>query len=99
MGKVWVAEHRGLNSRVCVKVMAEEMAARPDGAERFGREAAAAAPHIEEIDISIPLGSELVPLPEGSRYLGFLFARSGTPEAVEEALRRAFSRLEFIIED
>lgn len=53
MGRVWVAEHLGLHCQVVVKVMAEEMAQRPDGAERFAREAAAAAaiksPHIIQV--------------------------------------------------
>jgi hypothetical protein len=38
-----------------------------------------------------------VPLPEGGSYLGFLFARAGTPEQVERALREAHARLEFAI--
>jgi hypothetical protein len=38
-----------------------------------------------------------VPLPEGSRYLGFVFSRAETPEAAEAALREAHSRLEFRI--
>ncbi|MEA2421171.1 MAG: hypothetical protein QOF55_270, partial [Thermoleophilaceae bacterium] len=34
------------------------------------------------------------PLPEGDRYLGFLFAKATTPEQVEEALRQAQALLE-----
>lgn len=53
MGRVWVAEHLGLHTQVVVKLMAEEMEARPDGAERFAREAAACAaiksPHVVQI--------------------------------------------------
>ncbi|MCZ6679328.1 MAG: ATP-grasp domain-containing protein [Candidatus Poribacteria bacterium] len=52
---------------------------------------------IEEITISIPIGQEVVPLPEGTRYLGFIFARGGTPESVEAALREAHRRLAFVI--
>ena len=33
------------------------------------------------------------PAPEGSRYLGFVFARAPTPEAVESALRAVGARL------
>ena len=40
----------------------------------------------------------MVPLPEGDRYLGFLFARGPTPAAVEESLRTAHARLHFDIE-
>jgi len=38
-----------------------------------------------------------VPWPEGSRYPGFIFARGGTPAAVEAALREAHRRLAFVI--
>lgn len=47
--------------------------------------------------ITTPLESELVPLPEGSSYLGFVFARGGTPDEVEAALREAHRRLRFVI--
>ncbi|HEY6930999.1 MAG TPA: ATP-grasp domain-containing protein [Thermoanaerobaculia bacterium] len=52
---------------------------------------------IEEVTISAHLGQRLVPLPEGSRYLGFVFARAESPERVEAALREAHRRLEFRI--
>lgn len=44
---------------------------------------------IEEVVLTIPLGDEVVPLPEESRILGFLFARGATPAAVEASLRAA----------
>jgi len=40
----------------------------------------------------------VVPLPEGNRYLGFLFARAETPDQVETALRGAHARIEVEIE-
>ena len=40
----------------------------------------------------------VVPLPEGDKYLGFIFARAEGPEAVEAALRAAQDRLEIRIE-
>ncbi|HVH46880.1 MAG TPA: serine/threonine-protein kinase, partial [Labilithrix sp.] len=53
MGRVWIAEHLGLHAEVVVKLMAPEMAARSDGAERFAREAAIAAaiksPHVVQV--------------------------------------------------
>ena len=52
---------------------------------------------IVEVNITIPIGGEVVPLPEGARYLGFIFARAETPEAVEAALREAHRRLAFVI--
>ena len=63
-----------------------------------GRDAALAVPGIEEVTISAHVGQELVPLPEGSRYLGFILARADSPDAVEEALRAAHRRLEFDVD-
>jgi hypothetical protein len=63
-----------------------------------GADAARATPGIEDLVISIPMGGEVVPLPEGNRYLGFLFARGATPDEVEYSLRLAHSRLGFRIE-
>lgn len=55
-------------------------------------------PGIVEITISAHPGKKLVPLPEGSSYLGFVFARAEKPEQVEGALREAHGRLEFVID-
>ena len=54
-------------------------------------------PGIDDIDIQIREGHELVPLPEGASYLGFIFARAETPAAVEAALREAHARLRIVI--
>src|SRR5437660_23521 len=62
-----------------------------------GHEEALAVPGIEDLEITAQSGEELVPLPEGTRYLGFLIARGKTPEAVEAALRDAHRKSEFII--
>jgi biotin carboxylase len=62
-----------------------------------GQAEAKCVPDIEDLSITIPIGQEVVPLPEGARYLGFLFARADTPEQVEAALREAHKRLEFVI--
>ena len=45
-----------------------------------GQAEAKAVPGIEELTITAEPGDELVPLPEGTRYLGFLLARGTTPE-------------------
>ena len=63
-----------------------------------GQEAARRVPGIEGLDITIAPGQEVVPLPEGVRYLGFLFARGGTPQEVEASLRQAHRCLSFTIE-
>ena len=62
-----------------------------------GRKAAQAVSGVEEVHVTIPLGHEVVPWPEGSRYLGFIFAREEEPEAVVAALRSAHGRLRFEI--
>ncbi|MFQ5802960.1 MAG: ATP-grasp domain-containing protein [Candidatus Methylomirabilales bacterium] len=62
-----------------------------------GQEEAHRVPGIDEIRISIPVGQEVVPLPEGTRYLGFIFARDETPDRVEAALRDAHRQLTFHI--
>jgi biotin carboxylase len=54
-----------------------------------GKERALAVDGVVGLDISITSGSSIVPLPEGDRYLGFIFARGATPQFVEGALRRA----------
>jgi biotin carboxylase len=58
-----------------------------------GQADAAAVPGVEEIAITAHEGQELVPLPEGWQYLGFIFARADTADAVEAALRAAHARL------
>lgn len=52
---------------------------------------------VEDVVISARPGQVLVPLPEGSRYLGFLFSRAATPERAEAALREAHAKLDFEI--
>jgi formate-dependent phosphoribosylglycinamide formyltransferase (GAR transformylase) len=64
-----------------------------------GVEAAEAVPGIDEVQITSPLNNPLVPLPEGSSYLGFIFASGDSPGLVEAALRDAHRRLGFEIED
>jgi biotin carboxylase len=62
-----------------------------------GLEEAGRVPGIEEITITAHPGKTLVPLPEGSSYLGFIFARAADPESVESALREAHALLSFEI--
>jgi biotin carboxylase len=54
-------------------------------------------PGILDIDIQIREGYELVPLPEGASYLGFVFAQAESPEQVEAALREAHRHLKIIV--
>jgi len=52
---------------------------------------------IEDIVITAKPAQKLVPLPEGSSYLGFIFARGASPQAVEDALRAAHRKLRLSI--
>jgi hypothetical protein len=52
---------------------------------------------VDEIIITAKAGQRLIPLPEGSSYLGFIFARGNSPQEVEAALRQAHSELRFDI--
>ncbi len=62
-----------------------------------GKKEARAVNGIEEVNITIPIGGKVVPLPEGDKYLGFIFARAEIPEKVEAALREAHQNLEFVV--
>ncbi|MGH9096038.1 MAG: ATP-grasp domain-containing protein [Acidimicrobiales bacterium] len=64
-----------------------------------GQDQARAVDGVVGLEISIPSGREVVPLPDGDRYLGFIFARGETAEGVEAALRRAESRLDVELRD
>jgi len=59
-----------------------------------GLEAARAVPLVTGIELTIPLGRHIEALPEGDRYLGFVFARGDHPASVEAALRSALGALE-----
>jgi biotin carboxylase len=54
-------------------------------------------PLIESVAISVREGYELQTLPEGSSYLGFIFARGPDPQAVEAALRQAHGMLNIVV--
>lgn len=52
---------------------------------------------VEEVVITAKEGQKILPLPEGSSYLGFIFARGDSPAHVEAALRQAHRCLKFEI--
>jgi hypothetical protein len=62
-----------------------------------GEEDARGTPGIDELHITARLYDYIAAWPEGSTYLGFLFARGETPEEVEDALRIAHSKLTFTL--
>ena len=62
-----------------------------------GQAAAAATPGITGLSITIPVGQRVRPLPDGDRYLGFIFAEGDTQDRVEHALADARDRLRVVI--
>jgi biotin carboxylase len=62
-----------------------------------GQTEAQAVPGIDEVAITAHPGQDLVPLPEGASYPGFIFASGESPKGVEAALREAHRRLEFVM--
>jgi len=63
-----------------------------------GREAAEQVSGVHGVEITIPVGQEVVPLPEGTRYLGFIFAGGESTDAVEAAVRAPHRRLARLID-
>ncbi len=62
-----------------------------------GREEALAVPGVNEVRITAHPGQIVAPPPEGSAYLGFIFSRTETLWAAEDALRSAHAALSFDI--
>ena len=62
-----------------------------------GIDAARSLPGILDVTVTVPIGERVVPLPEGNRYLGFIFARAESAEMVEQALRDAYALMKFVI--
>jgi biotin carboxylase len=58
-----------------------------------GTENVRAMPSIDDVEILVPPGQRVEPPPEGDRYLGFVFARGGIPDKVEQVLREAWGLL------
>lgn len=52
--------------------------------------------YIKDIEIHIREGYELIPLPEGSSYLGFIFAQGPSYEETFQALKSAYQKLKFV---
>jgi biotin carboxylase len=63
-----------------------------------GRAAATAVPGVTGLTITIPVGQRVLPLPDGDRYLGFIFAEAGDRRDVETALATARDRLSVVID-
>ncbi|MFT5224927.1 MAG: formate-dependent phosphoribosylglycinamide formyltransferase (GAR transformylase) [Polaribacter sp.] len=61
-----------------------------------GLTAAMQVEFVKDIEIHIQEGYELVPLPEGSSYLGFMFAQAPSFEQTFDALKKAHQMLNFV---
>ncbi|MGB9483647.1 MAG: ATP-grasp domain-containing protein, partial [Candidatus Dormiibacterota bacterium] len=64
-----------------------------------GRDEVVGLPGVEGVEVSVPLGGRIVPLPEGDRYLGFIFAHGSDSRSVSARLRAAYRGLRILIED
>jgi D-alanine-D-alanine ligase-like ATP-grasp enzyme len=64
-----------------------------------GESAARAVAGITDLEITARLHDYIAAWPEGSSYLGFLFARAETADDVERALRAAHGELRFVIRE
>jgi biotin carboxylase len=93
-GNVWMAQVDGPASGVMM-IPIPRHGGIYQGVE--GSERALAVADVEDVVITATEGQLLVPLPEGSSYLGFIFARGETAAAVELALRRSHAELRFHI--
>ncbi len=63
-----------------------------------GVEQAKRVPNITDVQITARLRDEILAWPEGSSYLGFIFAKAESPTAAEQALRQAHAKLHFQIQ-
>jgi biotin carboxylase len=64
-----------------------------------GREMVLGLPGVDGVEVSVPLGGRIVPLPEGDRYLGFIFAHGRDAREVTAQLRTANRELGILIGD
>jgi biotin carboxylase len=64
-----------------------------------GESAARAVPCVTDLEITARLRDYIAAWPEGSSYLGFLFARAESADEVERALRSAHRKLRFVIRE
>jgi hypothetical protein len=62
-----------------------------------GQSEARAVAGVTGLSITIPIGHAVRPLPQGDRYLGFIFAEGRDAGEVEAALRLAHGKLRTII--
>ncbi|MBJ7610587.1 MAG: ATP-grasp domain-containing protein [Candidatus Dormibacteraeota bacterium] len=64
-----------------------------------GVDASRKVPGVTGVELTIPPGQVIEPLPEGDRYLGFVVARGADAAFVEASLRQAQALIEVEVED
>jgi biotin carboxylase len=62
-----------------------------------GLTAARNTPGVDAVEIIISDGHELIPLPEGNQYPGYIFARGATSGGVIDSLKTAYAHLNIIV--
>ena len=62
-----------------------------------GLETARRTPGVDSVEILINNGHELIPLPEGNQYPGYIFAHGATPLDVIHSLKTAHAQLNFVV--
>ncbi len=62
-----------------------------------GLPAARKIPCVDKVDIVIREGNELIALPEGNQYPGYIFAQAKTSEQVVSALKQSYKCLNFVM--
>jgi len=62
-----------------------------------GLSAAKKTLYIDKVDIIIREGNELIPLPEGNQYPGYIFAQAKSSKQVISALKAAYEKLNFVM--
>lgn len=83
----------GASGVMMLPIPATGVLARVDGLDD-----AATVPGIAALEMTAVVGRVIRALPEGDRYLGFIFAAGPSPADVEAALADAYRRLRIIIE-
>lgn len=63
-----------------------------------GEDLVRSLPGVTGIDWTITRGDRVVPPPDGDRYVGFVYARAGSPEEVEMTLTKAMHNLQVQLE-
>jgi biotin carboxylase len=87
----WQREHSA-SGVMMIPVPASGIFEQVDGVEEAGVTA-----DVTDVQITARVHDEILAWPEGSSYLGFIFAKAESPAAAEHALRQAHGKLHFQI--